>query len=52
MSKKDDDFQKYLDEWVYPFETQEEYLAKVGIEELLTIKANPAVGYAPGLDRR
>lgn len=52
MSKKDEDFQKYLDEWVYPFETQEEYLAKVGTEELLRIKANPAFGYAPGLDRR
>jgi glutaconate CoA-transferase subunit A len=51
MSKKDEEFQRYLDEWVYPFETQEEYLAKVGIEELLKIKANPAVGYAPGLDR-
>ncbi len=52
MSKKDDDFQRYLDEWVYPFETQEEYLAKVGIGELLKIKANPAIGYAQGLDRR
>ena len=51
MSKKEEEFQRYLDEWVYPFETQEEYLAKVGIEELLKIKANPAIGYAPGLDR-
>ncbi|MGO9022218.1 MAG: CoA transferase subunit A [Syntrophobacteraceae bacterium] len=52
MSKNDDDFQRYLDEWVYPFETQENYLAKVGIEELLKIKANPAIGYAQGIDRR
>ena len=52
MSHKDDDFKRYLDEWVYPFETQEEYLAKVGIKDLLTISANPAWGYAPGLDRR
>jgi glutaconate CoA-transferase subunit A len=52
MSKEDKDFQRYLDEWVYPFETQEEYLAKLGIEDFLTIKANPAFGYAPGLDRR
>jgi glutaconate CoA-transferase, subunit A len=51
MCKKDEEFQRYLDEWVYPFETQEDYLAKVGIEELLKIKANPAFGYAPGLDR-
>ncbi len=52
MSKKDEDFERYLDEWVYPFDTQEEYLARVGIEDLLNIRANPAIGYAPGLDRR
>ena len=52
MSRDDDDFKRYLDEWVYPFETQEEYLAKVGIGDLLNIKANPAIGYAPGIDRR
>ena len=42
----------YVEEWVYPFESQEQYLAKVGIEDLLRIKANPAIGYRPGLDRR
>ncbi|MGC8494514.1 MAG: CoA transferase subunit A [Syntrophobacteraceae bacterium] len=52
MSKKDEDFQRYLKEWVYPFETHEEYLEKVGIREILKIRANPATGYAPGLDRR
>lgn len=52
-SAEDDDlFRKYLDDWVFPFETQEEYLAKVGIGDLLRIKANPAVGYSPRLDRR
>ena len=52
MAPNDDTFKKYLDDWVYPFETQEEYLEKVGITQLLKIKANPVVGYATGLDRR
>jgi len=52
IAPDDDQFQQYLDEWVHPLATQEEYLAKVGLADLLQIKANPAVGYAPGLDRR
>lgn len=52
MASDDAAFQRYLDEWVYPLDTQEQYLAKVGIEKLLRIKANPVIGYRPGLDRR
>ena len=52
MAPDDNQFQTYLEQWVYPFESQEDYLAKVGIRNLLKIKANPAWGYAPGLDRR
>ncbi len=52
MAPDDDRFQTYLEEWVYPFDSQEAYLAKVGIRDLLKIRANPALGYAPGLDRR
>jgi len=48
----DESFQKYLEEWVFPFENQEAYLAKVGQESLLRIKADPVLGYARGLDRR
>ncbi len=51
-ARDDDRFRRYLDEWVYPFETQEEYLEKIGEEDLLRIKADPVRGYAPGLDRR
>ncbi len=51
MASDDSGFQKYLDEWVYPFDTQEQYLSKVGMEDLLRIKANPVIGYRPGLDR-
>jgi glutaconate CoA-transferase subunit A len=52
MAPDDDQFKNYLDQWVYPFESQEDYLARVGIRDLLKIRANPARGYAPGLDRR
>jgi glutaconate CoA-transferase subunit A len=52
IAPQDEDFQRYLDEWVYPFETQQAYLDKVGKEQMLKIKADPDWGYAPGLDRR
>ena len=51
-ASSDEGFQRYLEEWVLPFETQEEYLAKVGVPDLERIKANRVLGYAPGLDRR
>jgi len=48
----DTGFRKYLDEWVYGVTDQESYLARVGVGDLMRIKANSSVGYAPGLDRR
>jgi glutaconate CoA-transferase subunit A len=48
----DNDFRKYLKEWVYEVADQEAYLAKVGVSDLMRIKANSSLGYAPGLDRR
>jgi glutaconate CoA-transferase subunit A len=48
----DKDFRTYLKEWVYGVADQEAYLAKVGVSDLMRIKANSSVGYAPGLDRR
>jgi glutaconate CoA-transferase subunit A len=45
-------FRRYLDEWVYGVPDQEAYLAKVGAADLMRIKANSSLGYAPGLDRR
>jgi glutaconate CoA-transferase subunit A len=45
-------FKGYLDEWVYGVNSWEDYLAKVGMEMILKIKANPVIGYAPGLDRK
>jgi glutaconate CoA-transferase subunit A len=52
LSENDQSFRRYLDEWVFPFETQEDYLAKVGASNLLRIRSSPVVGYAKGLDRR
>ena len=45
-------FRKYLDEWILGVPHHEDYLRKVGTENLVKIKANPVMGYAPGLDRR
>jgi len=45
-------FKEYLDEWVYGVSSHKEYLAKVGHEDLLKIKADPTIGYAPGLLRK
>ncbi|MDD2606047.1 MAG: CoA transferase subunit A [Desulfobacteraceae bacterium] len=52
IARDDDRFKAYLDEWVYPFDSQEAYLERVGVRDLLEIRANPGWGYAPGLDRR
>ena len=52
MAEDDNLFKEYLDEWVYGITSHEAYLSKVGTEMLLKIKANPATGYAQGLDRK
>ena len=52
MAGDDTMFKEYLDEWVYGVRSWEEYLSKVGAETLVAIKANPVIGYAPGLDRK
>jgi glutaconate CoA-transferase subunit A len=48
----DSAFMDYLEEWVFGVKDEHDYLEKVGISELLTIKASRITGYAPGLDRR
>lgn len=52
MAEDDNLFREYLDEWVYGMSSHEAYLSKVGTEMLLKIKANPALGYAQGLERK
>ncbi len=48
----DKSFRQYLEKWVLGPAQQEQYLELVGAGDLMRIKANSAVGYAPGLDRR
>lgn len=52
MAEDDSLFLEYLDEWVYGVKSHEAYLAKLGTATLLGIRANPVLGYAPGLDRK
>ena len=52
LARDDVGFRKYLDEWVLGVSNHEEYLDKIGGSGLMNIKANPIIGYAPGLDRR
>lgn len=52
MAGDDTMFKEYLDEWVYGVRSWEDYLSKVGAGMLVAIKANPVIGYAPGLDRK
>jgi glutaconate CoA-transferase subunit A len=52
VAKDNQRFQEYLQEWVFGVANHEEYLDKIGMDALLKIKADPVLGYAPGLDRR
>jgi glutaconate CoA-transferase, subunit A len=52
LARDDTSFRKYLDEWVFGVANHDEYLDKIGGSTLMTIKADPVIGYAPGLDRR
>jgi glutaconate CoA-transferase subunit A len=51
-AKDDLRFTRYLDEWITGVTGQETYLEKIGVGNLVKIKANPVMGYAPGLDRK
>jgi glutaconate CoA-transferase, subunit A len=52
MAGDDATFRRYLDEWVYGVSSHEQYLDRIGGAALVSIKANPVIGYTPGLDRR
>jgi glutaconate CoA-transferase subunit A len=51
-AQTDNLFNQYLNEWVYGVSSHEEYIEKVGAAMLMNIRANPVLGYAPGLDRK
>lgn len=48
----DEAFREYLNRWVYDIKKHEDYLDRIGGAALAAIKANPVIGYKPGLDRR
>lgn len=45
-------FREYLDEWIYSIPTHEKYIEKIGASQIEKIRADPVLGYAPGLDRK
>ena len=51
IAEDDRSFADYLDKWAYSVANHEEYLVKVGIERLMEIRANPALGFRDGLER-
>lgn len=52
VASDDSAFENYLQEWVYDAPDQATYLQKIGVRDLLRIKADESLGYARGLDRR
>jgi glutaconate CoA-transferase, subunit A len=52
MAGDDAGFREYLDEWVFGVTDHQGYLDKIGGWGLMSIKADPIIGYTRGLDRR
>jgi len=48
----DETFTKYLNDWVYPIKTPDDYIGRFGEDHLSRITADPLLGYARGLDRK
>ena len=46
VRKTQEDFNKFLDEWVYGVANHEEYLNKLGATRLLDLRVVPGLGYA------
>jgi glutaconate CoA-transferase subunit A len=52
MASDDKTFRQYLNEYVFGVKSHGNYLDKIGKDRLSQIKADPRVGYRPGMDRR
>ncbi len=50
-SKKQDTFDKWAEEWIFGVSSHEEYLDKLGINRLKTLKANSFLGYSTAVKR-
>lgn len=51
ISKDDNLFQQFLDEYIYGCKNHQEYLSKIGINRLLELKVELGKGYVSGLKR-
>ncbi|KKM11154.1 hypothetical protein SY88_09925 [Clostridiales bacterium PH28_bin88] len=51
-SKEEEAFQSWLGEWVLGVRDHDEYLGKVGLKRLLSLKADTVRGYNPNIRRR
>ncbi|MDO4552489.1 MAG: CoA-transferase [Bacillota bacterium] len=52
VSRTQESFDAFLEEYVYGCPTHEEYLNKLGAARLLNLRVREGVGYVPGLKRR
>jgi len=52
VARDDQAYGGWLEQWVFGLGDHDEYLAKVGREQLARLAADPVRGYAVGLDRR
>ena len=52
VSKTQEDFDAFLDEYIYGTKDHNEYLDKLGASHLLGLRVKSGYGYVPGLKRR
>lgn len=51
-SKEEAAFGVWLKEWVLDLQNHDEYLAKIGLKRLMSLRADPVLGYNPKIRRR
>jgi glutaconate CoA-transferase subunit A len=47
VSRTDEEFNKYLTEWIYGTEDNDAYLEKLGVSRLFNLRVKPGYGYVP-----
>lgn len=50
-SKTKEGYQKFADEWIFGVENHEQYLEKLGVSKLESLRANKALGYSTRIKR-
>ncbi len=51
-TKKEDSFKEWLQEWIYGLPDHDAYLEKLGARKILSLRADPGLGYNPRLKRK